>query len=377
MKIVIDCRLYSQTGVGRYIRAILTYLQANASNLKDEYVFIVLENDAKFFSNFPKNIKIIKTSVKWHSIKEQFVISRILFKEKPDLVHFPYFNVPIFYFGKFIVTIHDLTINKFKTGKATRLPHIFYFFKKLFYHLVIFLAIKRAVKILTVSETVKQEIVNKYGVEDEKIKVIYNGSELEGASRMGNQGDRGDRGEYVLYVGNLHPHKNVETLVLAFDDLIKKEEFKDLKLIIVSGFDFFYTKLFEFIAKLKIENKIEFTGQIPNSGLLEYYQNAKCLIFPSYAEGFGIPGVEAMRLSCPVVASKIPVFEEVYDDAVLFFNPKNAVDLCEKLSQILSDNNLREKYIKLGIERAKMFTWDKMAKQIFETYNISSKDENV
>lgn len=371
MKIVIDCRLYSQTGVGRYIRAILAYLQANSSNLKDKYVLIVLSSEVGLFSDYPANIKIIKSSAKWHSLKEQFAIPRLLFKEKPDLVHFPYFNVPVFYFGKFIVTIHDLTINKFKTGKATRLPHLFYFVKKFFYHLVIFLAIKKAVKILTVSETVKQEIVKKYGVEDEKVRVIYNGSELEGASRMGNQGDRGDRGEYILYVGNLHPHKNVETLILAFDDLIKIERFRDLKLVIVSGFDFFYTKLFEFILKLKLENKIKFSGQIPNSKLINFYKNARVLVFPSFAEGFGIPGVEAMRLGCPVVVSKIPVFEEVYGEAALYFLPKNAVDLKEKLVCILNDNNLREKYIQLGTERAKLFTWDKMAKQILEIYENS------
>lgn len=342
---------------------------------KNKYYLIVYKPDLKFFADYPPGIKIIATSAKWHSLKEQFVIPYILYKNKIKLVHFPYFNVPIFYFGKFIVTIHDLTINKFKTGKATSLPKPIYWLKKLFYFLTIWLAVKKAEKILTVSDGVKQEIVKIYAVDENKVKVICNGCELEEETGKneggGNSGDRWNRrswGKYILYVGNLHPHKNLETLILAYDELIKEKEFENVRLVIVSGFDYFYQKLFEFIQSLNLETKIDFTGLIPNIRLKEYYKNAACFVFPSLSEGFGIPGVEAMNLGCPVIASDIPVFREIYGAAALFFNPKNAVDLKEKIKKLISNNNLHQQLVSAGIIQSKKYSWEKMGMEMVKIY---------
>lgn len=97
MKIAIDCRLYSQTGVGRYIRAILSELKNVANGQTDrEYLLIVWKPDLKYFENYPENVKIVACDVKWHSFKEQIKIPQILLQNKVDLVHFPYFNVPLF-----------------------------------------------------------------------------------------------------------------------------------------------------------------------------------------------------------------------------------------------------------------------------------------
>ncbi len=370
-KICIDCRLYSQTGVGRYIRAILSELEKHAFQEKDkEYFLIVYKTDTKLFTKYPANLKIISTSAKWHSVREQIIIPYILYKNKIDIVHFPYFNAPIFYLGRFIVTIHDLTINKFKTGKATSLPKLLYWAKKLFYYLTIWFAVKRAEKILTVSDTVKNEIAKMYGIDEEKIIVVYNGGELECDSHVEAHHDASlQKKQYILYVGNLHPHKNLETLVLAYEELAKEKEFKNIKLVIVSGFDFFYQKLFKFIQSLNLETKIDFTGLIPNAKLREYYQNATCLVFPSLSEGFGIPGVEAMNLGCPVVASDIPVFHEIYGDAAIFFNPKNAVDLKNKIMKLLENEELRQKMILSGMVQASNYSWEKMGAEILNIYN--------
>jgi glycosyltransferase involved in cell wall biosynthesis len=380
LKVAIDCRLYSQTGVGRYIRAILATLKREATETqKIEYFLIVYEPDLKYFSDFPPNIKIIPTSAKWHSFREQLTIPKILWKNIIDFVHFPYFNVPIFTTTKFIVTVHDLTINKFKTGKATSLPKPLFLIKKILYLLTMWLAVKRAKKVLTVSNTVKEEIKKAYGIEDNKIKVVYNGGELEedtdGNGDRGNMGNKGKHEKYILYVGNLHPHKNVETLILAYDQLIKEEKYKNIKLIIISPFDFFYKKIFLFLKNLKLENVVEFTGPIDNNKLVLYYQHASCLVFPSLSEGFGIPGVEAMNFGCPVIASDLPIFHEIYDEAALFFNPKNALDLKEKIELAVANTNLRSRLYLRGMDQAKKYSWEKMGGEIVKVYESMSLRE--
>lgn len=372
MRIGIDCRLYSQTGVGRYIRAILAELKNQVLDEDKEYVLFVYKPDVKHFANFPRSVKIVVTSVKWHSFAEQIIMPFLLYREKLDLVHFPYFNVPIFYFKKFVVTIHDLTINKFKTGKATNLPLIFYYLKLFFYHLLMYFAVKRACRIITVSQSVREEIIKTYNADEEKVRVVYNGGELEEElEERGNHGNRGNEvnGEkYILYVGNLHPHKNLKTLILAYDELLKDEKYQDIKLIIVSPFDFFYLKLFDFLKNLKLENKVVFTGPVKNYKLHEFYKNAVCFVFPSFSEGFGIPGVEAMSLGCPVVASDIPVFHEVYASACLFFKPNNPVDLKEKIEIIINNPQKRSDLISLGLTQAKHFSWDLAGKEILKIY---------
>jgi glycosyltransferase involved in cell wall biosynthesis len=369
MKIAIDCRLYSQTGVGRYIRAILAKLKEQAEKETDkEYLLIVWKPDLKFFGNYPKNVKIMSVEVKWHSFKEQFVIPNILRKEKVNLVHFPYFNVPVFIGTKFIVTIHDLTINKFNTGKATNLPIVIYWLKKIFYFIVVRNAVFRSTKILTVSNTVKNDIVKTYGVSEEKVQTIYNGSDLEEDMASVGQKEHIFNFPYVLYVGNLHPHKNIDTLILAFDSLIKEDKFKDYKLVIVSPFDFFYKRLWNFILKLKLDKKIEFTGHINNSNLGNLYKNAQVFVFPSFSEGFGIPGVEAMSKGCPVVASDLPIFHEIYGDAALFFNPKNPIDLKDKITLSVMNTNLRSKMYISGLEQSKKYSWENFATQVLKTY---------
>ena len=168
MRIGIDCRLYSQTGVGRYIRAILAELKNQVLDEDKEYVLFVYKHDVKHFANFPRSVKIVVTGVKWHSFAEQIVMPFLLYREKLDLVHFPYFNVPILYFKKFVVTIHDLTINKFKTGKATSLPLILYYLKLISYNVIMYLSIKRAARVITVSNSVKEEISKTYNIDEEK-----------------------------------------------------------------------------------------------------------------------------------------------------------------------------------------------------------------
>lgn len=170
MKIGIDARLWGQTGVGRYLEKLVEEL---AKLDRHNHYVLFLTKEHQDLSLPDPTWEKRTTDVYWHSLKEQFFMPFILWREHLDLVHFPYFSVPIFYPGKFVVTIHDLILEHFDTGKASTLPWILYQIKRLSYRLVMWVALWRAVRIMTVSETTKQEIVEHYKISPEKIVVTY------------------------------------------------------------------------------------------------------------------------------------------------------------------------------------------------------------
>ncbi len=170
MKIGIDARLIKQTGVGRYVQELARNLAE--IDKKNNYVLFLRTKDSQLQVS-GSNFKIKSVDIRWHSLKEQIVMPWVLWKEHFDLVHFPYFSVPILYPGKFVVTIHDLILDHFDTGKASTWPVFIYKIKRLGYKLVMWIALHRAAKIITVSETTKREIVEHYKISPEKVAVTY------------------------------------------------------------------------------------------------------------------------------------------------------------------------------------------------------------
>ncbi len=171
MKIGIDGRLINQTGVGRYIQELINNLQL--LDKVNTYLIFLPADTAQKFKVQNSKFKVQGINIRWHSLKEQILMPWILWKEHLDLVHFPYFSVPIFYPGKFIVTIHDLILDHFDTGKASTWPWFIYKLKRLGYKLVMWIALHRAAKVITVSEATKKEIVDHYKIKPEKIEVTY------------------------------------------------------------------------------------------------------------------------------------------------------------------------------------------------------------
>lgn len=365
MKIGLDARLYKETGVGRYIKNLTDNLQL--TDRENDYVlFILKKDDPDIKLDNPRWKKVI-ADVKWHTFEEQVKMPYILNRENCGLVHFPYFNVPLLYGRPFIVTVHDLTILSMATGRATTHSKPYYEMKRLGFKIALQHGISKSKKIITVSDTVKNEIKNNFNIRGEKISVTYESGEISPDSgsfpETGFQIDL--RGNYLLYVGNAHPHKNIEVLVKAF--IIVRETHPELNLVLIGKDDFFYQRLQR---ELNDREKagIKFAGNVPDKELASYYQNAGMFIFPSLSEGFGIPGLEAMNYGCPVVCSDIPVFREIYGEAALMFDPKNPKDLAVKISRLLDDKNLKQEYIEKGRRQAEKYSWKKMADETLAIY---------
>lgn len=328
MRIGIDARLINETGVGRYIRNLIRELAMQDKT--NEYVVFLRAHAYDAFT--APNARWTKqcADVPWHTIAEQLTMPWILLKARLDLVHIPYFNIPIFYPGRMVATIHDLTILHFDTGKATTLPLPLYKLRRLGYYIVLAVGLRRAVRVIAVSNTTKQEIIDHFSIDPRKIVVTYEGVDKKIHSKKRNIED-----PYFLYVGNAYPHKNLETLLRAFQTLSSQAT-----LVLVGKDDFFYRRIKELVHSLALDDRVVFFGEANDKQLANLYTNAIALVFPSVMEGFGLPALEALALGCPVIVSDIPVFHEILVGQATYFNPSDFKELAQKLSAAVAKRSV-------------------------------------
>lgn len=368
MTIGIDVRLWAQTGIGRYIRNLIGELLE--IDHKNQYVLFARPEDIadiKTISNKKGTINpiIIPTSIKWHSIKEQIDFPRLLNKYQLDLMHFPYFSVPIFYNKPYVVTVHDLIINNFPTGRASTLPLPLYKLKRKGYRFVLKKALHDSQKIIVPSLATKDEILKEYKVKKDKIVVTPEGAD-DSISDF-NVSLFKPKSPYFLYVGNTYPHKNIERLLDAFKIFIS--QYPTFDLYLVGKKDYFYEKLHNYVKKNNIEN-IKFLGYVTDVELAKYYAFTEATFIPSLMEGFGLTTLEAMKMGSLVASSKIPALKEVAGQNALYFDPTDILSIVKVMRDIVY---IPEKDKKKMIEEAKKhashFSWEKTARLTLDVYN--------
>lgn len=377
MRIGIDARFYGITGIGRYVKNLISELEK--LDKKNEYViFLRKENFAKYQPQNPNFSKIL-ANYSWYSFKEQMMMPAKIFTQKVDLMHFPHFNIPIFWPGKFVLTIHDLIHQQYSTAKNTTRPKPVYFFKKLAYLGTIRWAAKRAQKIFVPSKDTKKDVVGELKVDSEKIVVTYEGLDLIFA-RNREQGTRNEEvlerygicKPYILYVATMYPHKNIERLLGAFQKL--KNLALNLKLVLVGKVDSFSRRIKKKVEQMGLSSQVSLPnfdapgGYISDEDLKVFYQNASAYIFPSLKEGFGIPILEAWVHDLPVIGSNVSCIPEIGGNAVLYFDPYDINDMVKKIKQVLSDEKVREDLVRKGNERLKKFSWRRMGEQTLKVY---------
>lgn len=374
MKILIDGRLYGleHAGLGRYLINLVTELQK--IDKKNDYKILLRK---KYFNklNLPKNWEKELADFRHYTFKEQVLLPRIIGKNNPDLVHFPHFNVPLFFRGRFVVTIHDTLMHKFKGKKVTTLPLYPYYLKRFGYHLTFKKAVKTSSKIIVPTKTVKKELTKKYELGDEKVVVTY-----EGFDEKVTKGDGAKKvlkkhklpTPYFVYVGNAYPHKNLSRAVEAIVQLNKALD-KKVLFAIASSRGVFTKRLEKIIKKQKAQEYVRFLGFVPDEELGVLYKESLGLLYPSLSEGFGLQGLEAMAAETLVVCSEIPTFKEVYKDKAIYFNPYDFTSIAKTLKDVVDmDKKKREAKIKEAAKFVKRYSWSKMAKQTLKVYEDSN-----
>lgn len=368
MKIGIDARLIMETGVGRYIRNLILELSA----IDDHNAFVVYLPKKAFDTFVLPNArwKKVLAEVHWHTLAEQFVMPRLYTAEGLDLVHIPYHNPPILYRGSMVITIHDLTILHFSTGKATKLPLPIYWLKRLGYRLELMIGLKKAAGVIAVSQTTKQEIIDHFHIPKDRITVTYEGVDSRFTS-MSKSAKPLIQFPYALYVGNAYPHKNIETLISAYEHYVNNAPKGNVsRLVLVGTDDYFYRRIKEVVHAKHLDEFVVFFGAASDVELSNLYTHARVFVFPSFMEGFGLPALEALSFGCPVLVSNIGIFHEILQENATYFDPKNSTELSKTLALFLTGPVQK---VVLPPDASKKFSWVKMAKETLALYESSAR----
>jgi len=390
MRIGIDARFYGPTGkgLGRYTQEIVDNVIKIAGTSSDSGLeFVVFLSPANFdeFTADNPEVKKVKVFCSWYSWQEQIFMPFFLWREKLDLIHFPHFNVPILTPMKFVVTIHDLILTHFPTIRATTKSRWLYSLKNLAYRLVIFTALHRAKKIIAVSEFTKNDIIKKFRINPDKIVVTYEGvanlskgRDTLFVSKLNNQEVLSQYripNNYLLYVGNAYPHKNLEALLRVFSKI--RSDYPELRLVLVGKSDYFYERIKAEAKSLNIWQKensnspVIFPGYVPDAQLEILYAEARAYIFPTLYEGFGLPPLEAMANGCPVISSNCSSLPEILGPAALYFSPNKEAEMISQIKFLINNQEKKEELRILGRQQIKKYNWWECANKTLDIYKQS------
>lgn len=232
--------------------------------------------------------------------------------------------------------------------------------------------IKNVDKVITVSESTKRDAIKYLRTIEEKIQVIYNGKDER--FKPLNQKEVDEFKEkfnfnfsFILFVGVLHPRKNIPTLIKAYYKL-KKNGIKHKLIIAGGGKGWQYKEIFKTVERLNLQKDVIFMGYVPDDDLPKIYNAADLFVFPSIYEGFGLPPLEAMACGTPVITSNAGSLPGVVGDAGIMVNPYDVDGLAKAMHEVLNNEGMGVDMVKKGLERAKMFSWEKCAKETLEVY---------
>jgi glycosyltransferase involved in cell wall biosynthesis len=327
-KILTDARWLGPHGIGRFTTNVLARLPQH-----------------KQLQSGPRRLSLI----------DPMWLSYQIALHRPDIFFSPGFSLPAVCPPRLIFTIHDLICMQLPAASVSHT-----FARKFYFRTIVKSAARRAYRVLTVSEYSRKELLKWTGLPPESIVNVGNGIDPV----FNPSGRRYDRGFlYILYVGNLKPHKNIHRLVHAFARIDRPE----LRLLLTGCST---PDLAASVRSLGLANRVQFTGCVDDSQLAELYRGALLLVQPSLMEGFGLPPLEAMACGTPVVVSRSAALPEVVGDAGVLIDPLDIDDIRRGIERAISDQELRRKLIAAGRLRASMFRWDDVAEKVANVLGI-------
>ena len=359
--VYIDGLFYKGAGIGRYYESLLKGLAKKDVKI---YTCVPLQLKKDFeldFEQYFENVMPIYVNYKGFSIKAFWSQGKILKKleRKVSLFHFPHINIPLYIPKNLVVTIHDLRpFTEFWDRSYFKRKVFEWYFKRV---------IKKAKKIIAISESSKKEITHIYPANNARIEVIY-GFVDEKFLKTKDYHIKGRliKYDYILFVGNRKKHKNLSRLILAFNQV--KNKFPNLKLVIAGKKDSKIDEIDLLKNKLDLKGKIIEAISPDDEEIINLYKYAKAFVFPSLYEGFGLPPLEAMAIGMPVLASDIPVLREICGNAAYFFNPYDVEGMAKAIYKVVTDESLRRSLIERGKERVKFFDSESTIDQHVKLY---------
>jgi glycosyltransferase involved in cell wall biosynthesis len=364
MRVAIDARKLHDFGIGTYIRNLLRHLAR--TDHSTEYVLLCGEADLGVAAQLGPNFRAVLEPSPNYSLREQVHVPWVLRRERPDLYHAPHYVLPAGVRCPSVVTIHDCIHLMFPQYLPNRLAYAYA-------RAQMWSAARRSDCILTVSEASKRDILHLFNVPPEKIVVVYNAIDSHFAITPSEDAVTRVRERYqldhkfVLYVGNIKPHKNLVRLIEAFDEL-RQGDLEDLKLLIIGDQISRLPALRRAVHRHKLHKQVRFLGYVGDDQLAILYRLASVFVFPSLYEGFGLPPLEAMASGTPVVTSNVSSLPEVVGDAAVLVNPYDVDAIVDGLRRVLTDPVLAADMSRKGIERAREFSWERSVAKTWAVY---------
>jgi glycosyltransferase involved in cell wall biosynthesis len=354
-------------GIGRYCYELS---KAIYSEHKVDFKIVIREEDKNLFSFAnAEDLIIVKDikNAKQRNFYEQFKLPKLVYKKYPNaIIHYPDTMAPLFSKNKVIITIHDLAFKSLKnafTWKTT-----------LWKNFITNLSIKKADKIIAITEFAKNEILRYYPKVNDKTTVVYNGfnnfsKEPINFNNINESISKFKDTKYILTVSTISPRKNVDGLIKAFN--LIKDKICDYKLVVAGKNGWLYENVYKLVNELKLNDRVIFTGGINDDELKFLYKNADLFVYPSFYEGFGLPPLEAMSYGVPCVVSNRTSIPEVVGDAAIKVNPGDLKELSNAILKIIKNKNLCIELQIRSNQRLKYFSWRECAKIIIDKYLLA------
>lgn len=358
--IVIDARIRNSS-TGRYMDRLLEHLQV----LDTENKYTVLIDPKDTWKPTAANFTAKACEYRRFSFNpfDLITFGWYLHRLKPDLVHFGQTpQEPITYFGKRVTTTHDLSMLRF--ARPGRFPVWVHQIRMAGYRFTFWSSHRQAKRIIVPTQFVADDLIRHYPFTKNKVTVTLEASEPP--LRITASPLKGVTKPFIFHVGSPFPHKNIERLIEAFEQLAEK--YPELQLVLPGKKEHYFEQLQKQIDVSPVKDRILVPGFISDAELKWLYEHAEAYVLPSLSEGFGLPGLEAMAHGCPLVSSNATCLPEVYGQSAHYFDPESVNDIAQKLAEVLDDAKLRQALIAKGKEQVKKFSWRRMAEQTLDVY---------
>jgi glycosyltransferase involved in cell wall biosynthesis len=366
-EIAIDVRHLDDFGYGTYIRNLVRAMSELEREMR--FVLITTGSGQDEFDKLPSNFRFVEyardDASRWDNVAFPWFLRRL----RPDLVHIPLNNVPVFMPRPYVVTIHDMSSLVFDYGENTgdRL-HLWRFRRGLL----------RANCVIAVSGATRRDVLHLLNIPADRVRKIYNALDPVFASRESEERCEEILARYqmqrpfVLYAGAVNPRKNIARIVEAFavlrQDLSSHPKYKELRMVIIGDQMSKFPALRRAVHQSRVNEVVRFLGFVKREELKVFYQSAEAFVFPSLYEGFGLPPLEAMAMGTPVVTSGVSALPEVVGDAAMIVKPENVFDIARGIREVLTDPALRASLIAKGEQQAKKFSWYDTARMVLQVY---------
>jgi alpha-1,3-rhamnosyl/mannosyltransferase len=365
----IDARKLKDFGIGSYIRNLLEALSRRPEAARYRFRVYARRADRDALPPLGDNFEIVEEDSPGYSLGELTRFAFRLFRDRLDLFHATHYVLPPLFRGRAIVTIHDIIHLLYPQFLPNRAAHFYARF-------MIRRALSRADRIITVSYNSKRDLADYFAVPASRIEVIYNGVSprfrpdvpVEEQARVARK--YGLRSPYLLFLGGEKPHKNLQGVVRAFAEALRKAPLPHV-LALAGPPPRSPARLEALIAALDLTDRVLRPGLVEEDDLAGLLAGADVLLYPTLYEGFGLPVVEAMACGTPVLTSSTSALQEIAGGYAYLVDPMDLDAIARGIVALTTDEKLRSDFRALGRKRALDFSWDKAAEKTLEVYRAA------